>query len=383
MSGDSYDDIRRGHDSNTRGRIFENGTDRYFRDRQRGYQQQSREYATPFGKRRFDKARASGRERGRVDSIEDKSGRLGGKKDENQLRKDHYLLSKNVVSQYRLRTVEGEKISKTARELIDKLSRDFPDRFTHQIISRTQATQIYANGREREKDSRQLELYNAQALQRRQRAAQRLEKVRVAARRLHEREQQRRDREDRRRRAAERLPKVREAAERLRLRREQQGREAREQKVREASERVAREFGEVMKNIKRRDRDAKKARDAREARLHAELHELSVYAEQIQQAREAADAADQARLEESAKAEERARLEREATERARQQREQADAHLRSRLPPDVADLLLLGRPTPGLESPHREPPSAGSTRGGRTERSRARAREREGRGRGI
>ncbi|MBB5912591.1 hypothetical protein BJY24_001458 [Nocardia transvalensis] len=299
MPGDSYDDIRHGHDSNTRGRIFENGTEKYFRDRENGYVKQPRSYSTPFGSRKFDKAKNEGRDR--TDSLEDKSGRVEGKKDENQLRKDYYLLQKGIIHSHRLRTVEGEKISKKTQELIDKLSRDFPDRFTHQIISRDQAAQIYAMGQEREKDSRQLELVNAQALRRRQRAA-------------------------------ERLPKVREAAERLREQERQQGeRDERRRVEREAAERVVREF---------RDAWDARGREEREAGERA--------------AREAADNA----------------------ERARRQREVADARLRSRLPPDVTDLLFKGRPAPGQESPFREPPSAGSTRGGREERGRERGVER-------
>ncbi|WP_305780345.1 hypothetical protein [Nocardia nova] len=314
--------------------------------------------------------------------MERKSGRLNDRETRDQLARERAGLQSGQLTQSTWETVAGEKISRTVTDDIRALARDFPGRFEHRVISRADAVRAIELGRSLV--AKQGELIRAYELDRAERARKRLQNIReIVRKRSQERELDRKRREDRHRRAEERLPKVREAAVRLQLRREQQRREAREQKIRDASERVAREFGEVMKNIRRRDREANEARDARGARLHAELHELSVYAEQVQQAREAADAADHARLEEAAKAEERARLEREAKERARQQREQADAHLRSRLPPDVADLLLLGRPTPGLESPHREPPSAGSTRGGRTERSRARVREREGRGRGI
>ncbi|NKY86812.1 hypothetical protein [Nocardia veterana] len=371
---DGYDEIRREYDSNARGRIFENGTDRNYRDRENGYVQQPKEYRTPHGDRRFDKARVD--KSGRVHAIEDKSGRVGGRKDEQQFKKDRWLLERGVIDTYRVRTVEGEPMSKEARELLEGLCRDFPGRVTHQVISRSQAERIFALGREREKDARQQELMSKQDVLRRQRAAERLKKVREAAERLRERERKQRERDDRRRRAEERLPKFREAAERLRLREEQRRRDERLRAERDAREQVAREFGGIMQNIKRQDREAKEAREAREARALAELSELSAYTEQVQQAREAAD---QARLQEATKAEERARLEREAIERERKQRELADEFLRTRLPPDVTDLLFKSRPTPGLERLHREHPSPGSTRGGRSERERMRERERGGR----
>lgn len=376
MPRDGYDDDRHGFDSNTRGRVFENGTDRYFPQNERNGYERGREIMTSLGPRRIDKSKPG--KDGRLLSVEDKSGRVDSKHDARELAKDRELMERNIIGHHTIRTVQGEKMSKEVRELIDGMKRDFPDRFTHQVITREQAREIWALGLQREKDARQLALMSEQALHRRQRAAERLQRMRDAAER-RERERKQREREDRQHRAAERLPKVREVAARLLAAEQKRMREERERIAREAAERVAREFGGIMQNIKRQDREAKEAREARETRALAELSGLNAYAEQVRQTRASAVAADQARLQEAAKAEERARLEREAIERERKQRELADEFLRTRLPPDVTDLLFKSRPTPGLERLHREHPSPGSTRGGRSERERLRERGRDGR----
>ena len=67
-------------DNNVRGRIFENGTNEYYRDRQNGYTPQSDKYKVPgVGATTFDKHKD---DRGRIFTIEEKSGRLEGPKDE-------------------------------------------------------------------------------------------------------------------------------------------------------------------------------------------------------------------------------------------------------------------------------------------------------------
>ena len=391
---DGYDRIRRDFDSNARGRIFENGTDRYFRDRENHYVQQPKEYRTPYGDRRFDKARVD--KSGRVHAVEDKSGRIEGRKDEKQLEKDRWLLERGVIESLRIRSVEGEQVSKTARELIEGLVRDFPGRVTNHVISRNQAQRIFELGREREKDARQLPLIDEHSLRRRQRAAERLQQVRDAAQRLRELERRQQERDQRRERAAQRLPKVREAAERLREREQQErDRDERQQQARRRLLRM-RELTERIrlpepKTVEERRRDERECPGGDLAGSVAELREVREYLERVHQARDAADAAVRERQIQAARTAERERQEREAAEREvrereaaerdRKEREITDALLRARLPPDVTDLMLKGRPTPGLHSPHREPPSPGSTRGGRAELARSRERGREGRGR--
>ncbi|WP_433710486.1 hypothetical protein ACQP2U_29690 [Nocardia sp. CA-084685] len=157
MPGDGYDRDREDFRNNDRGRIWENGTDRFFRDRENGYDKppQSRQYWTPEGYRRYDKERVD--DKGHVRGVEDKSGSMTGDNDRKELEKDRFLLERGIVDHLVLRTVEGEPKSKEVRELIDGLARDYPDKFTHQIISRCDAREIWARGLERE-PSPQLEL---------------------------------------------------------------------------------------------------------------------------------------------------------------------------------------------------------------------------------
>lgn len=147
---DGYSRDRDGFSNHERGRIFENGTDRFFGDRENGYTHGSRKYEFRDERGRierieFDKIKNE-RDRSLAASIEEKSGRIEGRKDEKQLRGVRVLLEKGEISRHTLRSVEGEEISKECRELIDGLKRDFPERFTHLEISRADAREIWAKG---------------------------------------------------------------------------------------------------------------------------------------------------------------------------------------------------------------------------------------------
>ncbi|CAM4132524.1 hypothetical protein NONI108955_10895 [Nocardia ninae] len=158
---DGYSQDRDQVPNHERGKIFERGTDRFFHDREHGYTQGSRKYEFRDDKGRterieFDKIKDE-RDRSRTDSIEEKSGRIEGRKDEKQLRGVRELLERGEINHHTLRSVEGELISKECQKLIDGLRRDFPDQFTHRIISRTEARAIWAIGQDLER-TRQVEL---------------------------------------------------------------------------------------------------------------------------------------------------------------------------------------------------------------------------------
>ncbi|MEU2104413.1 MULTISPECIES: hypothetical protein [unclassified Nocardia] len=156
MPGDGYDSDRRGFDSNERGRIFENGCDRFFRDRANGYAVHSRTYEAGKDRIQFDKIKL---DRDRTFTIEEKSGVIRSDKDLKQLRAVRELLREDEKHQHILRSVAGESISKEAQELIAGLIQDFPDQFTHQIIARADAREIWARGLEVERGKgQQLEL---------------------------------------------------------------------------------------------------------------------------------------------------------------------------------------------------------------------------------
>ncbi|WP_194831796.1 hypothetical protein [Nocardia sp. XZ_19_369] len=151
---DGYDRDRYGIDPNTRGRIFENGTYKHFRDRENGYVQQSEKYRAAGVKIRFDKVKDL---QGKIHSIEEKSGRMDTPKDAKQLEAVRELIEKGVIQHHTLRTVAGELKSQEVQQLIAGLVRDFPDKFTHHVISRETAREIWAKGLQREQGT-QLEL---------------------------------------------------------------------------------------------------------------------------------------------------------------------------------------------------------------------------------
>ncbi|WP_280427194.1 hypothetical protein [Nocardia brasiliensis] len=176
MPDDGYNRDRNGFDSNERGRIFENGTDRYYKDREKGYVRDSRTFEHGNEKIQFDKIKD---DRGAISSIEDKSGRIGGPKDVKQLEVVRALLAKGEISQHLLRSVAGESISKPAQEIINELARDFPDRFTHEVIPRHVAREVWARGLAKE-TGKQLELPGVGERAREQKAKQREEREKRA-----------------------------------------------------------------------------------------------------------------------------------------------------------------------------------------------------------
>ena len=180
-----------------------------------------------------------------------------------QLRRERSGLESGQLTNVSWETVAGEKIPRAVEDELRAMARDFPGKFEHRVLSRADAARALELGRSLA--SRQLELIRSYELDRADRARKRLQNIReIVRKREKERALEQQSREDRRRRAEERLPKAREAAERARARREQERRETRERKIRAASERVLREFGDVMKGIKRQDREAKE--DAKHAK---------------------------------------------------------------------------------------------------------------------
>ncbi|MFJ1460379.1 hypothetical protein [Nocardia sp. N2S4-5] len=213
------------------------------------------------------------------------------------------------------------------------MQRDFPGRFRHEVISRADALRAIEIGRSLV--SKQLELVRAYELDRADRARKRLANIREIVR---QREAKARD-------------------ERERAEREREAREERARVQREVAERVAREFAEKYRALLSRGRESNVDSPAR--------------------AREEADAAEKLKQRERDRADEKARQEqREAADRLAEHATRARDAATNREPGEmvreVADIMRVGQPTPGIESPHREPPQAGRTRGGREGRERER-----------
>ncbi|WP_280412908.1 hypothetical protein [Nocardia asiatica] len=270
---DEYDRIRDPYDNPARGRIFENGIEHLFRDRQNGYVNQPDRYVTSLGYRHYDKARAD--EQGRIHAIEDKSGQIGSKNDIRELQKDRELLAERKIESLRIRTVAGEQMSPKYQKLLTELKQEFGDRVIHQELTREQAREAFAKGLGREKNARQLELKTRHELNRANRARQRLAKLRKIVR-VQERAEKFRKMQQFREAAARGRSDAPQQAERDRQAREQaeRARQAlrtseteRARVEREAAERVAREFPVPDRYSQREAADAgeQAARDAADA----------------------------------------------------------------------------------------------------------------------
>ncbi|WP_280249796.1 hypothetical protein [Nocardia abscessus] len=350
---DGYSRDRDDFEQNERGRIFENGADKFFRDRENGYTRGSRKYEFRdqngrIERIKFDKIKNE-HDRSRASSIEEKSGRIEGRKDEKQLRGIRELLDNREINHHTLRSVEGEFISKNAQELIRGLIQDFGDRFTHQIISRADAREIWARGLQLEQ-GKQLELpgvgekarqQKAQQREQRGKAAELVKKARERAdkfrKMLRFREAATRGRAD----APQKIERDRQAREEAERARQARGTDERARVERVAAERVAQEFPVPNQFQEREPADTGE---------HA--------------ARDAADAASLERAAADARtAEEKAR---EAREAADKERAEELARLQARgVPPKVVKILGLGQAEPPSAAV-REPPghAPGVVRGG-------------------
>lgn len=341
---DGYDKDREDFNNNARGRIWESGTDRFYRDRENGYVKppQSREHWTPEGFRRYDKEKVN--EKGQILAVEDKSGSMTGENDRRELEKDRFLLERGIIEHLILRSVGGESVSKECRELLVGLRRDFPDKFTHLEISRSDAREVWAKGLAIERGKgQQLELSGVRdkaregkekALDNRRKKIAEIAKVR-----------------DRKERARERLAKIhvivraKEKAERF-----QQMQRLRDGVTRGRAEAPQRIQTERVQQTRERAERAK-ARDTPEVqRIHAER----IAAEKA--VREFQDRLQSGPAPSSGKAPEKASRERETPDaaRARVEREARDRVLREfpfpvPVRPQERETVEIGeRPTPEL-----------------------------------
>lgn len=349
MIGDDEERRRRARRENNspqdRGRQFHRGMAQQRGETRENGWRHEQTVKTALSERRHDTARTN--ERGGRDFTEYKFGnRVGGPQTSLQIDKDRDVLVRDPNASGTWVTKQGA-LDKPTRVKLERLVRDFPGRFRVVELSRADAERARREGKvleERER-SRQLELaVNVSALVRAQR-------IRDAARRARDRALTRE--------AAQRAVDARNRMQRERRVRAQE-REDRARVEREAAERVAREFAakfpELMRGRDQPEENGTRERpDPVEESRRREERERAA-AEQRQKQREAAE-----RLKEHA-------------QRARDAAAQGRTGDMSR---EVADLLQVGRPTPGTEPPHREPPQASQTRGGRDERGRERGIERD------
>ncbi|WP_433714143.1 hypothetical protein ACQP2U_08390 [Nocardia sp. CA-084685] len=136
---------------------------------ERGWRQEQ-EVPTPGGTyRRMDSSREVDPSDKRF--TEYKSGQISGKTSREQADKDIYLVRDQGWSGQWVR-VENERFDPDIRQPLEKLARDFPDRFQIVTVTRKQRTQFIELGRQLERDAPQLELFDATQLREQHKARQ-------------------------------------------------------------------------------------------------------------------------------------------------------------------------------------------------------------------
>lgn len=135
----------------------------------------------------------------KLHTIEEKSGRVSGRKDLKQLKGVREALARGEIDHHTLRSVAGEHVDPQCRDEIEALKRDFPDKFTHQLLSRAEAREAFQKGIQRE-PGKQMELPGVGEKAREQRDQQRSQEKEV-----RQQERVRADRERVQREAATRV----------------------------------------------------------------------------------------------------------------------------------------------------------------------------------
>ncbi|WP_280475426.1 hypothetical protein [Nocardia asiatica] len=237
--------------------------------RERGW---VRQFAIRIGKsvRVLDSARTQGMG---ANGVERKSGRVNEREALRQLKTERAALQVGILTRSRWETVSGEKVPRSVLEYMREIAQEFPGRFQHEVVSRSDALRAMQIGQSLV--SRQLELIRPYELNRADRARERLAKIRQIVR-AQERAEKFRQVQQFREAAARGRADAPQQAERDRQAREQaeRARQAlrtpeneRARVEREAAERVAREFPVPNRYSQREVADAgeQAARDAADA----------------------------------------------------------------------------------------------------------------------
>ncbi|WP_157124412.1 hypothetical protein [Nocardia pseudovaccinii] len=127
---------------------------------ERGWRHE-REVRTPDGYRRMDSSRVVDKDDRRF--TEYKSGQVSGKTSREQVDKDIYLVRDEGWSGQWV-TVAGERFDREIRDPLEKLAREFPERFQIVEVTKTQRLQAIELGRQLERDAPQLELFDVTQL---------------------------------------------------------------------------------------------------------------------------------------------------------------------------------------------------------------------------
>ncbi|MBF6466928.1 hypothetical protein IU427_17325 [Nocardia beijingensis] len=134
-----------------------------------------RQFAIRIGKsvRVLDSARTQGRG---ANGVERKSGRVNERETLRQLKTERAALQAGILTQSRWETVSGEKVPRSVLEYMREIAQEFPGRFQHEVVSRSDALRAMQLGQSLV--SQQLELIRPYELNRADRARERLAKIR-------------------------------------------------------------------------------------------------------------------------------------------------------------------------------------------------------------
>ncbi|MBF6175965.1 hypothetical protein [Nocardia blacklockiae] len=273
------------------------------------------------------------------EATEYKSGRIRAKTAIPQLLKERELLARGRIDYKEWVIVRGQRVDPAVRALMDRMEKQFKGRFKVVEDSKAERLRAIRVGQE---------LARNRLLQQKREVARWLTRVRAE-----------RERSDR---AVQRARDEREAH-----------RQQRERLQKEAARQVAREFAQRFGHVLRAQGqgDSGRGRDTPDTVENARRREVADAAtEKARKGREAA--------EEAARKHQRDAADRLA-KTAQEARELAAKGERGDMAREVADLLRVTRPTPGIEPPSRDAIAAARTRTGRVERGRERGIEPRGR----
>lgn len=169
----------RGRKANDKGRHFQQGMAQIRGETPANGWRQEQTIKTPLGDRRHDTARIN--EKGGRDFSEYKN-QIHIRADALiQLAKDRHELNRDPNSTGRWIILEGARVDPMVARQLERMQREFGERFELIRISREQAQRAVAQGKAIERNVNQLELVDSEELRREQRKIERAERVREAA----------------------------------------------------------------------------------------------------------------------------------------------------------------------------------------------------------
>ncbi|MFI6779067.1 hypothetical protein [Nocardia sp. NPDC050412] len=381
-----YDDQRREN-----ARLFHHGMAHQRGETPEKGWRHEREVWTPDGYRRMDSSRVVDKDDRRF--TEYKSGQVSGKTSREQVDKDIYLVREEGWSGQWV-TVAGERFDREIRDPLEKLAREFPERFQIIVVTKTERLKAIELGRQLEREAPQLELFDIAQLREQHKARQqaareaRDERIREQHAQEKEREQRERDKElarsvgprelnEKREQLRKRMAEARKIAQPR-----EKGRTLEIDKLRESHMRLTKDLADIREIERAKAREM--VRNAGLGREHAQETERLIEQNHEDKRRDVTH--ELGNIGSTLAREDTERAEQEVVEKQREQvREVRERATREGIPREVIHVLEVGRIQPG-EKPrtleHERDHNEHRAREAAREREREAERERESRYRG-